>query len=80
MKTVWPNGTTEIVPDTERTLRFNMNEYRIERYVCDMEYVMGYGHCIWRAWAVTTYGAFCIAEGRNHDYVLKRMNEFIEAA
>lgn len=75
-----PNGNVVIIPNTVRMLRIGTNEYRIERYVLDVECPKGYGCCIWRAWAVTTHGAFCIAEGRNHDYVLKRMNEFIEAA
>ena len=80
MRTEYPDGSVEVIPKNERMLRIGMNEYRIERYYLNHHYERGYGYCTWYAWVVTTYGAFCIYEGRNYDYVLKKMNEFIEAA
>ena len=79
MRTEYPGGNVIVVPEDERTLRHGMNEYRIERYTLRAYCYPAHG-VIWRAWAVTNHGAFLIVEACDYDYVLTKMNEFIEAA
>lgn len=74
----YPNGELVAIPEGEHRIGIGSREYRIERYSLSYHYEMGYGYGTWTAWAVTSYGAFCIAEGRSHDYVAGKMNEFIE--
>lgn len=63
-----------------RTLRLGMEELRIEYYKFDHELYAGYGYVIWKAEVVANGTAYLIAEGRDHDHILKKLYEFIEAA